>query len=208
MFLAVFGQGDREMRSIRFGTIVLLLLARTVVDAEPAVYRPPKLLQQALGDTTEILRRRGSCAEFYGDPEAVTKVLVLAVEQMRPRKMSNTSAVVQMIGDFEIRSEFPATLEYRIFPKMIINLDGSFFRILSASYHPLPDIGGFRPNSREVRILILLHELAHLILRDGQWLIPDDGHNPELSAKNTAVVSAACGKEIVSLVSESAKSGH
>jgi len=36
-----------------------------------------------------------------------------------------------------------------------------------------------------------------LIKKDnGEWLLPDDGHNSELSDKNTDQVLASCGAEI------------
>ena len=46
-------------------------------------------------------------------------------------------------------------------------------------------------------MLMLLHELAHLIAGpDGRWLIPDDGNNQELSRKNTLLVEARCRDQI------------
>jgi hypothetical protein len=84
---------------------------------------------------------------------------------------------------------------YRLFDKAELNLDGPFYRISPS--HPHRIIGGFRPNTREARVTILLHELGHLIGRpDKQWLLPNDGADERLSDENTARVIAVCGRQI------------
>jgi len=62
------------------------------------------------------------------------------------------------------------------------------------------DVGNFAPGSRAARALILLHELGHLIQGDnGNWLIPDDGHNPPQSKANTLLVQQVCRRELDAL---------
>jgi hypothetical protein len=61
-------------------------------------------------------------------------------------------------------------------------------------------VGSFPPNSREARILMLLHELGHLMRgTDEKWLLPDDGNNMGDSMRNTRKIESVCGNEIRSL---------
>jgi hypothetical protein len=47
-------------------------------------------------------------------------------------------------------------------------------------------------------VLMLLHELAHLVKgQNGSWLIPDDGNSPALSAQNTALIESQCKVQIL-----------
>jgi hypothetical protein len=59
------------------------------------------------------------------------------------------------------------------------------------------DVGKFAPGSRAARVLILLHELGHLIQDDnGEWLLPDDGSDGARSKANTLRIQQVCRKEL------------
>jgi hypothetical protein len=92
-------------------------------------------------------------------------------------------------------------ISYRLFANAEINTIGPFYRAkVRPEDPPIPNVGSFLPNTREARVLILLHELAHLIKsNDGTWLINDDGGNAELSKQNTQRVESRCGREIRAL---------
>jgi hypothetical protein len=85
-----------------------------------------------------------------------------------------------------------------LFKQAEINSFGAFYRSKTFPAEPfVPNMGSFRPNTREVRVLILLHELAHLIKgSDGRWLIPDDGTDAQLSRANTLTIESKCGQQI------------
>jgi hypothetical protein len=87
---------------------------------------------------------------------------------------------------------------YRLFERAEINLRGPFYQGNTLPGQPLiPMIGRFQPNTREARAVALLHEVGHLVRgRDGNWLLPEDGSNADISAHNTARVIAACGEQI------------
>ena len=89
-------------------------------------------------------------------------------------------------------------IAYRLFERMEINSVGAFFRAKTFAAEPLvPNMGSFRPNTREARVLIPLHELAHLIKsKDETWLIPDDGNSSRLRRLNTLTVESKCGQQI------------
>ena len=64
----------------------------------------------------------------------------------------------------------------------------------------LPNIGSFEPGTKEVRVLILLHELGHLIQdAQGEWLLPNDGNDEELSRRNSRRIEDVCREEIQAL---------
>jgi hypothetical protein len=83
-------------------------------------------------------------------------------------------------------------------PKSSINANGAFYRRANfRSEQTVPGVGSFRPNTREVRLLILLHELGHMIRGlDGNWLLPDDGGNESLSRDNSRKIEKVCGDQI------------
>jgi len=79
-----------------------------------------------------------------------------------------------------------------------INANGAFYKNSHFnSEQRVPGVGSFRPNTREVRVLILLHELGHLMQGvDGKWLLPDDGGNESLSRSNSYKIEQVCAEQI------------
>ena len=155
------------------------------------------LLNQAYLDALSILRDDNSCSAFYGGPLAIESLNRLK-EQLVLKHLDD-AVVVRMTGETMKVSNLRHRLtSYRLFDRAELNLDGPFYRISPS--HPRRIIGGFRPNTREARVTILLHELGHLIERpDKQWLLPNDGTDERLSDENTARVIAVCGRQIRSL---------
>ena len=155
-------------------------------------------LDQAYLDAFSILREDNTCSAFYGGPAAI-EVLNQLKDQLQSRHFVNTVVAVRMTGEpVKVMSlRYPQT-SYRLFEKAELNLDGPFYRL--DTFHLYRSIGGFRPNTREARVTILLHELGHLIEKPAKhWLLPGDGDNENLSDDNTRRVIAVCGKQIRSL---------
>jgi hypothetical protein len=88
---------------------------------------------------------------------------------------------------------------YRLYVTVIINQTGPFFYSIRQGGE-LNGFGTYRAGSNGGRVLAILHELAHLILKDGQPLIVDDGASPAQSATNTTIIENACGQEIKTLI--------
>ena len=99
---------------------------------------------------------------------------------------------------------------YRLFDKVSINANGPFYRRTSSKFEPtIPRIGRFRPDSREIRVLMLLHELGHLMKgAEGNWLLPDDGNDAELSRANSQKIDEVCGDQIRELGKSVASRKH
>lgn len=145
-----------------------------------------------------LLDQRGACRDFFGGSGA-EEVLDALVVELREERIHDSNIGIRMLGRFTIFSE--NNFSYRLFEAAELNNQGPFCKAKVFAADPfVPNVGSFRPNTRQARVLILLHELAHLIQRkDGQWLIPDDGDNSVLSRRNTATVESHCGKQIRAL---------
>ena len=157
-------------------------------------------LDRAYLDAYTLLGREGQCGQFFIG-KGSRKVLGEFVAKLQIRYMGDSRIGIRMFGIYSGFVEPEAGIAYRLFEKMEINSVGAFFRAKTFAAEPLvPNMGSFRPNTREARVLILLHELAHLIKnKDGTWLIPDDGSSSELSRINTLTVESKCGQQIRAL---------
>jgi hypothetical protein len=167
----------------------------------PAARRALPPLEQALQDATNILRENNSCSRFYFDPVAAQRVLRSLTSQFQIHLLSKSRTGIEMSGNFTVFERTVESAGYRLFSSATINSAGPFFKAKVFSAEPqVPNIGSFQPNTREARVLMLLHELAHLITgANGSWLIPDDGNSATLSMQNTALIETQCKAQILAL---------
>jgi hypothetical protein len=158
-------------------------------------------LQQTHKDVMSILGTNNACSSFFGGPHATDEVLSRLVAQLQNHMLQNSRIGIEMSGPFTYYALADDQLEYRLFVQATINTGGPFCKAKVFPAEPyVPRVGSFQPNTREARTLILLHELAHLVrMRNGSWLIPDDGNMPALSAQNTALIETQCRQQILSL---------
>jgi len=159
-------------------------------------------LDRAYLDARSLLDRRGSCADFFGG-QAAERVLEELVVGLHEVRIGNSSIGIRMSGPFATFVDAEEGISYRLFTRAELNTAGPFRKAKVFPSDPfVPQVGSFKPNTREARVLILLHELAHLIQsKDGTWLIPDDGRNPQRSRQNTTDVEAKCGRQIRAIAS-------
>jgi hypothetical protein len=157
-------------------------------------------LDRAYLDVRTLLNQQSTCSEFFGG-SAVEQVLEELVIELTKERLVDTTIGIRMSGAFRLFEDSETNLSYRLFETAKLNTEGPFCRakVFAADPH-VPTVGSFAPNTREVRALILLHELAHLVQgKNGAWLIPDDGYETELSRLNTSTVESRCGKQIRAL---------
>lgn len=149
------------------------------------------------GDGYTILSTNNNCSRFFGGTTEVLEVFNQMLANFR-KGVLDVSTGIQMSGTYSNYRNTATGFAYRLFEKQTVNMRGSFYsqkRFPSESQ--VPEIGHFAPNTRGARVLMLLHELAHLIKgQDGHWLIPDDGFNLFQSRNNTALIEKQCGEEI------------
>ena len=156
-------------------------------------------LDKAYLDAFSILREDNVCSRFYGGPQAA-EVLNKLTRQLKPRYFDR-SVALRMTGQTSVGMNYRSALAYRLFEKAEINLNGPFYQthVLLNETNAMT-IGNFQGNTREARVAILLHELGHMIKRsDNDWVLPDDGNDPGLSARNTLRVIAVCRDQIRAL---------
>jgi len=167
----------------------------------PVAQKGAEPLEQAFQDAINILSKNNSCSRFYGDTKMAEEVLRRLATQFRLRLLRDSRTVIEMSGNFTFFDQTEKHGGYRLFAAATINTAGPFFKAKVFPAEPyVPPVGRFLPNTREVRVLMLLHELAHLIKgQDGNWLIPDDGNAPALSKRNTEVIESQCREQILSL---------
>lgn len=158
------------------------------------------LIERAYLDASVLLEAEGPCGQFFVG-NGSEKVLEEFVAKLHVRFMGDSRIGIRMFGVYSAFVEPEAGMQYRLFERMEINSVGAFYKAKTFAAEPfVPNMGSFRPNTREARVLILLHELAHLIKgKDGTWLIPDDGSNSQLSRLNTSIIESKCGQQIRAL---------
>ena len=167
----------------------------------PASHKGAEPLEQAFQDAISIVSKNNSCSRFYGDPKIAVEVLSRLATQFQLHLLRDSRTGIEMSGNFTYFAQPERQSGYRLFAEATINTRGPFFKAKVFASEPyVPRVGSFGPNTREARVLILLHELGHLVEgQDGRWLIPDDGNAPEISLQNTALIEAQCRVQILSL---------
>lgn len=158
-------------------------------------------LERALQDAIRILSNDNPCSRFFGDTKTTAEVLPRLTSRFEVRLLPDSRIGIKMSSTFTYFGQTEKHGAYRLFDAATINIRGPFLKAKVFPAEPnVPAVGGFRPNTREARVLMLLHELAHLVIgRDGNWLIPDDGDDPALSKHNTGLIESQCRAQILSL---------
>ena len=168
-------------------------------------------------DLYTILADDNQCSRFFLGSGAI-EVLNQLSKRLVKKPLNVGTIGLQMNGEYGNFENARTGFSYRMFERAILNTDGPFFRSTCFySQSCMRNVGRFGAATREGRILMMLHEMAHLI-KNGKngWLIPDDGNDSNLSMLNTqtvekhcrdVIVSAARRKQDVLLAGKSAKHG-
>jgi hypothetical protein len=144
-----------------------------------------------------ILGSGNQCSAFFGGSEASVSVFGNFMAGVK-RAYLPAGIGVKMSGDYMNVLNATTRLKYRLFENTSVNTAGPFYqRKASPSSPSIFGVGSFPPSSREARVLMLLHELGHLMKgSDGNWLLPDDGSSMADSINNTRKVESICGDQI------------
>jgi hypothetical protein len=155
---------------------------------------------QAYADVFKILSDQNTCSSFYGGPRPATIVLNSFIPAVESHRLLR-DVTFKMSGRPQMRQDLVSGASYRLFEKVTVNSDSSFYQRRVDSVRFPPDVGSFPPGTRAARALILLHELGHLIQHaNGAWLIPDDGYDDSLSQRNTLRIQQACRTQLRALM--------
>ena len=175
-------------------------VSRSTVPALPSpLITEDSILRMAYFDALSILSTSNRCSDFFGGPDTVD-IFNKFMGQVRKGYFQNTVGM-KMSGDVTNVTNNMTKRTFRLFDKVALNTNGPFYRKRTSNAEPsMPRIGRFEPNTKEIRVLILLHELGHVIKgSDGSWLLPNDGHNEGLSLQNSQKIEEICGEQIRSL---------
>lgn len=153
------------------------------------------VIDTAYLDAFTILNDDNPCSRFFGGRHA-TAALTELVRQLKPRYIDPHIAI-RMSGEITTVQSQLTGFSFRLFKKAELNLGGTFFRDNGLASITTT----FRPSSRETRVVVLLHELGHLVKTpaEDRWVLPDDGSSSSLSFENTAQVVSVCRQQIESL---------
>ena len=161
-----------------------------------------KVCHVAYLDAFNILKEDNSCSRFFGGSAASVEVLNKLASQMQRKRLVDRGIGIRMWGQFTHVKNMRTGFSYRLFDNAMVNTNGPFysrvpFGAASAQYQ---HVGHFPSYTREARVLMLFHELGHLIQgSDGHWLIPDDFNNYQRNLANTMTIEARCKKQLRSL---------
>jgi hypothetical protein len=158
-----------------------------------------KILGAAYYDTVSILRSNNSCSNFFGGPDSVS-IFNELVSKIRKDSLP-ADIGMRMTGTTINIHDARTKKNYRIFDKVSLNSRGSFYRRKVGPWEAnVPRIGTFEPNTKQARVLMLLHELGHVMKgTDGKWLLPDDGKNEDMSRANSYKIEDVCNDQLRSL---------
>jgi hypothetical protein len=156
-----------------------------------------KLFASAYFATLSILADRNECSNFFGGSANAADVFAELMRNVRKDSLPATVAI-NMTGNTTEITDNRTKSRYRLFEHVLINSKGAFYSNRAPfSFSPLQRLGSFQANTNEGRVLMLLHELGHAIKgEDGNWLLPNDGNNNDLSRRNSERVEDVCGKQI------------
>ena len=155
------------------------------------------LINEAYIDAYSVVMEDSACSQFFGGPVAALRVLTELAKQLRLTKLG-PGVGIRMHGPTTIYRISDGRLTFRLFDRAEVNSDGPF-----GQQQPSPfdmhtsNVGNFAPYTREARVLMILHEIGHLIEGpDGAWLLPNDGGDGAASDRNTSLVESKCGAQI------------
>lgn len=157
----------------------------------------------AYEDVRRILREDNSCSRFFGPPEMSVHVLSQFFANLRSAGINDRSVGIRMSGQYRNITSLAYQFSYRIFDDVVINKHGPFFRTLRPGRREISMVGSFPANSREVRALMLLHELGHLIKgANDRWLLSDDYGDAYVGERNTWLIESKCRRQLKRLRDE------
>lgn len=157
-------------------------------------------ITQAYADVFRILSDQNTCSSFYGGSRTATAVLNDFVPAVESHQITR-AVTFRMSGRLRVLHEPVSGASYRLFEKVTVNSNSSFYKRRVDALVKFPsDVGSFPPGTRAARALILLHELGHLIQgQSGDWLLPNDGYDDALSRQNTLRVQQVCRPQLQAL---------
>lgn len=140
-----------------------------------------------------ILTGENPCSRFFGGPAKAAEAFNQFARQLSLRRLDDPRVAVRMSGDYTRYVNNETGAAYRLFDKATINSEGP----LGVGRASRVQIGRYAAHTPQARALVLLHELGHLVEGPaGDWLLPNDGGDGDMSERNTRKVEAHCSDQL------------
>lgn len=154
--------------------------------------------QKSYGDVFKILSTDNPCSRFFGGPAKAVETFNRFASKLDTSPLGDPQVAIRMSGGFSYYQDHKTGASYRLFDRAAINSDGPLgTRAVTGGRAARVQVGSFQGHTPQARALIMLHELGHLVRTpEGGWLLPNDGHNPALSTRNTREVEARCAEQL------------
>ncbi|HWS54057.1 MAG TPA: hypothetical protein VN228_08025, partial [Pyrinomonadaceae bacterium] len=144
-----------------------------------------------------ILSGENRCSRFFGGPAKAAEAFNQFARRLSMRPLGNRLVAIRMSGGFAYYRNSLTGASYRLFDEATLNLDGPLGPDAARPSAPRMAVGSFAAHTAQGGALILLHELGHIVQGpDGDWLLPNDGFDHALSARNTRTVEAHCVEQL------------
>lgn len=159
----------------------------------------PEAHHVAYAEAFRILSEDNPCSRFFGGAGYALDVLNRMAARMRARPLGDPTTCVVMRGDYTIIKEGRTGGTFRVFEEVTVNSAGPL------SFTPPPatlkmTVGSFPARTKRGWVLVLLHEVGHLVRGpQGRWLLPNDGGDELLSRRNTRLVESHCLGQLTSI---------
>jgi hypothetical protein len=192
-----------KLRELLIGAAMMSLTfvsTKAVTPVPSPLITEDKILGTAYYDTLSILSTRNECSDFFGGASASVEIFNGLIGKVRKQYFSS-SIGIRMSGATVNVLNAETKNKYRLFSKVSINANGPFYQNKYSNARAfVPGVGTFAPNTKEVRVLMFLHELGHIVKgQSGGWLLPDDGEDEVLSRDNTRKIEDVCREQIKNL---------
>lgn len=187
-------------------TVLTIMVCLVVVSANAfnvnstsPLIEEDEVFREAYYDSIHILSTANECSDFFGGSATSVEAFNNLFARVG-REFLTPSIGLRMSGVTTNVVNITTGRKHRLFDKVTINRNGPFYRYRVSETQPtVPGVGSYPPNTREARVLMLLHELGHVVEVNGAWLLPDDGRDPVLSRSNTKKVEDVCRRQIRSV---------
>jgi len=178
--------------------------ARLLVPEQPLISSSsPRLsvIDKTYLDAYTILRESNNCSHFFGGSYIAIVVLNRLYQSLRKTTLVENEIGIAMSGAITTGNDLQTGIGFRLFENVAVNMKGPFYQSFNPKTHKFFNkIGAYPANTREARVVMLLHELGHLLPGSGaHWLLLDDGGNFPQVIANTAMVMDKCNEQVKAL---------
>lgn len=153
--------------------------------------------RESYEDVFRILSEENECSRFYGGPARAAEAFNQFAQRLERRRLDDPSVALRMSGSYTRYRNQETGAAYRVFDRAVINLDGPIGLRPPSLSASRAAVGRYAAYTPKARALVLLHELGHLIEKpSGGWLLRNDGHDSDLSERNTREIEAQCFEQL------------